>query len=160
MTSVARGAPARGFRGYDRLIDGMRPRSAEAGAFETIRVVSEGGARRLVREHRSAGKVMATSHALPPPREPAARDQAVFTDPARFEGSLERPGFRAVAFPRPKSRSGEDVLMPGALAVDPRSGRVFVASMKGGEVFALDDPTGDGKSARFVDYITRVASTR
>jgi hypothetical protein len=35
--------------------------------------------------------------------------------------------------------------MPRAVAVDPRSGRVFVASMKTGEILTLHDPTGDGK---------------
>jgi hypothetical protein len=42
--------------------------------------------------------------------------------------------------------------MPGALAVNPRDGRVFVASLKMGELFVLDDPSGDGQGARFVDY--------
>jgi hypothetical protein len=42
--------------------------------------------------------------------------------------------------------------MPGAVAVRQRDGRVFVASMKLGQLFVLDDPGGDGKRARFRDY--------
>jgi len=42
--------------------------------------------------------------------------------------------------------------MPSALAAHPRDGRLFVASMKMGEIFVLRDPTGDGKSARFDNY--------
>ena len=68
------------------------------------------------------------------------------------EGSLERPGYRAVAYPRPKLPNGEDALMPGGVAVDPASGRVFIASMKLGRIFALEDPTGDGREARYVDW--------
>jgi hypothetical protein len=64
---------------------------------------------------------------------------------------LERPGYRAVAYPRPKSVAGEDRIMPVALAVRPRDGRVFVSSLKTGELFALDDP-GDAASARFENY--------
>jgi hypothetical protein len=67
------------------------------------------------------------------------------------EGSLERPGYRAVAYPRPKTVSGEDRIMPGAVAVRPRDGQVFVASMKTGELFALRDPD-DPKRAHFENY--------
>jgi hypothetical protein len=42
--------------------------------------------------------------------------------------------------------------MPAALATDPKDGRVFVASMKTGEVFVVHDPTGDGRQARFDNY--------
>ena len=42
--------------------------------------------------------------------------------------------------------------MPGAVAVRPKDGQVFVASMKTGELFALRDPAGDGKKARFENY--------
>ena len=42
--------------------------------------------------------------------------------------------------------------MPSALAVHPRDGRVFVASLKTGELFVLSDPTGDGQQARFDNY--------
>jgi hypothetical protein len=42
--------------------------------------------------------------------------------------------------------------MPGALAVHPRDGRVFVSSLKTGELFVLHDPTGDGRKARFDNY--------
>jgi mono/diheme cytochrome c family protein len=68
------------------------------------------------------------------------------------EGSLIRPGYRAIAYPRAKTVSGEDRVMPSAVAVRPKDGQVFVASLKTGELFALRDPTGDGKNARFERY--------
>jgi hypothetical protein len=42
--------------------------------------------------------------------------------------------------------------MPVAIAASPRDGRVFIASMKMGELFVVDDPKDDGKEARFVNY--------
>jgi len=68
------------------------------------------------------------------------------------DGSLTRPGYRAIAYPRPKTVFGEDRVMPGAVAVRPRDSQVFVASMKTGELLALHDPDGAGKSARFERY--------
>jgi hypothetical protein len=47
---------------------------------------------------------------------------------------------------------GDDRILPSAVAVNPRDGRVFVASWKTGEIFRIDDPGGDGSEARFVDY--------
>src|SRR5262249_37571082 len=67
-------------------------------------------------------------------------------------GSLERPGYRAVAYSRPRTVSGEDRIMPAAIAVHPHTGRVFVASLKTGELFVLNDPGGDPGSARFVNH--------
>jgi hypothetical protein len=55
-------------------------------------------------------------------------------------------------YPRPKTISGEDLIMPGAVAVNPKDGRVFVASMKTGSLFVLNDPSGDAQQARFDDY--------
>jgi cytochrome c2/glucose/arabinose dehydrogenase len=145
------------FRGYDRLQDGVRVRS-EAGRGSTAREVAEtfrildGQDRLLMREVRSGGTMASSTCLLPAPRPPPAVEQVSFTDAAKAEGSLERPGYGAVAFPRPKTPSGEDLLMPSALAIDPPSGRVFVASMRMGEVFVLEDPNGDGRAARFVDH--------
>jgi len=68
------------------------------------------------------------------------------------EGSLVRPGYKAIAYPRPRTVSGEDRVMPSAVAVRPKDGQVFVASMKTGEFFALKDPSGDGMNARFERY--------
>ena len=73
-------------------------------------------------------------------------------DPEADAGRLDRPGYRAIAYPRPKTVTGEDRIMPGALAVGPRDGRLFVASLKTGELFTLADPGGDGRSARFDNY--------
>lgn len=64
-----------------------------------------------------------------------------------------RPGYRAVRFPMPKTVAGEDLLMPGAVAVDRRSDRLFVASIKRGEIFTLDEaPDLDPAKARFRDW--------
>jgi glucose/arabinose dehydrogenase len=65
---------------------------------------------------------------------------------------MVRPGYRAIAYPRPKTASGEDRILPAAVAVRPRDGQVYVASLKTGELFVLRDPTGDGKKARFDNY--------
>jgi hypothetical protein len=67
------------------------------------------------------------------------------------EGSLERPGYKAVIYPRLKTVSGEDRIMPGAVAVRAKDGAVFVASMKTGELFALRNPD-DAKNAKFELY--------
>jgi glucose/arabinose dehydrogenase/cytochrome c551/c552 len=88
-----------------------------------------------------------------PPAEPAPPWQGkALADLGQPEGSLRRPGYRAVAYPRVKTPSGEDRVMPAAVAVRPRDGRVFVASLKTGELFTLEDPGGDGRGARFVNY--------
>ncbi|MDB5306105.1 MAG: Cytochrome c [Gemmataceae bacterium] len=89
---------------------------------------------------------------LPPARPAPAWDGKAITFADAAEGSLVRPGYRAIAYPRPKTISGEDRIMPAAVAVRPRDGQVFVASLKTGELFALRDPTGDGRDARFENY--------
>jgi hypothetical protein len=89
---------------------------------------------------------------LPPARAVPAWAARPLPDPGRPEGPLVRPGYRAIAYPRPRTVSGEDRIMPGAIAVNPRDGRVFIASLKTGELFVLRDPTGDGRSARFDNY--------
>lgn len=67
-------------------------------------------------------------------------------------GSLTRPGYRAVSYPLPRLASGEDRVMPSALAVDPKTGQLFVASLKLGEVFALRDAQGGANSARWDNF--------
>ena len=89
---------------------------------------------------------------LPPARPALAWEGRASADPGRAEGSLERPGYRAIAYPRPKTPSGEDRVMPAAVAVHPTDGRVFVASLKTGELHVLRDPSGDGRGAHFDDY--------
>ncbi len=89
---------------------------------------------------------------LPAVAKPPVVERVILPDPGTIEGSLERPGYRAVAYPRPKTVSGEDRVMPVALAAHPKDGRVFVASMKTGELFVVRDPTGDGKKAVFENY--------
>src|SRR5262249_14722948 len=86
---------------------------------------------------------------LPDPASPPPVERTILADQMKIEGSLERLGYRAVAYPRPKTSSGEDRVMPAALAVDPKDGRVFVASMKTGEIFVVRDPTDDGRKAHF-----------
>src|SRR5262249_6608946 len=49
----------------------------------------------------------------------------------------------------PRTETGEDLLMPSALAADPRTGQLYVASFKHGDLFRLSDPDGDGKNIRY-----------
>lgn len=135
------------FLGYDRLPDGVRIRmqGESTEQTETVRLTMKDGQRRL-----EAGASWQT--VLPPPAPLPPLDQAVAFDPTPPPEKLERPGYRAIAYPRLRAANGMDLLMPGALAADPKTGRLFIASMKGGEIFALDDPTDDGKRARYVDY--------
>src|SRR5690606_10461063 len=90
--------------------------------------------------------------ALPAAARPPATAWPALAYPEPSEGSLTRPGYRAIAYPRPKTPSGDDHIMPIALASDPRSGRLFVAATRFGEIYALEDPTGDGRQAQFVGY--------
>jgi len=165
-------------RGYDRLPDGVRLRWQVAFAMaavevaETVRLQEADGQRRVLREFvlggvpanrtvevryqdgarvatAAAGRI---THLLPAAVAPPPIERVPVTDAGKIEGSLERPGYRAIAYPRPKSSAGDDLLMPGAVAANPRDGRVFVASMKAGEIFVLRDPGDDGKSARFENY--------
>jgi hypothetical protein len=110
------------FVGYDRLADGVRIRSTGS-----------------AQEYRLAGRKLGPIE-LPPAQTPAPLENVVLQDPGKFDGALERPGYRATALPRPKTASGEDLVMPGAIAADPRDGRVFVASMKRGELYVIRDP--------------------
>src|SRR5439155_19544639 len=89
---------------------------------------------------------------LPAPASPPVVKWPLSSDSGKMAGGLERPGYRAIAYPRPKTSSGEDRIMPAALAIDPKDGRVFVASMKTGEIFVVRDPTDDGRKARFDNY--------
>ena len=145
--------------GYERRAGGVRLRwqldfeKASVEIEETLRFVSEKGTRRLVRELRSPGEVdpVILKHDLPAAKVPPAWANKPLSFPDDPEGSLERPGYKAVMYPRPKTVSGEDRVMPGAVAVRPKDGQVFVASMKTGELFALRDPD-DAKRAKFELY--------
>lgn len=98
------------------------------------------------------------SHRIEAPRQPVLPDPPPLSEgpgDELFERDttlLERPGFRAVRYPRPKLTGGEDRVMPFALATDPSTARLYVASAKLGELFYLDDPHDDGRDARFVEY--------
>lgn len=122
------------FEGYDRLGDGVRIRSTGT-----------------AQEFRLSGRKLGPIE-LPPAQTPAPLEPVLLQDPGKFDGPMEQPGYRAIAYPRPKTSSGEDLVMPGAIAADPRDGRVFVASMKRGELFVIRDPDDTGKKAVFEDY--------
>jgi mono/diheme cytochrome c family protein/glucose/arabinose dehydrogenase len=154
------------FLGYERLADGVRIRvrlqfaSGPEEVTEEWRVRRAGGGRELVRALRwtslSERKPAAENRfPLPPPQVPpkleepsAARTKA---DDGPI-GPLQRPGYRAILYPRPKTAAGEDLVMPSALAADPRTGQLFVASFKQGDLFVLRDPSDDGRAARFENY--------
>ena len=91
---------------------------------------------------------------LPPAEEPEAPKTRIRRlGPSReTKGSLERPGYRAIHYPMPKTAGGEDAVMPCALAVDQETGNVLIASMKFGEIFVLRDPHDDGRDARFENF--------
>ena len=141
--------------GYDRLTDGARVRlranfeNRSVDGSETFRIVE----RNLEHEIKWGDKpaVAQPKYALPATKF-VPEHYPTLPDSGKIDGSLERPGYRAIAYPRPKTIAGEDLIMPGALAIDPVDGRVFVASMKMGELFVLRDPTGDGANARFENY--------
>jgi hypothetical protein len=122
--------PPGAFEGYDRLADGVR-----------IRITGS------VQEYRLAGRKLGPID-LPAAQTPPALESVVLQDPGKFDGALERPGYKALALPRPKTASNEDLIMPGAIAADPRDGRVFVASMKRGELYVIKDP----EKPAFEDY--------
>jgi hypothetical protein len=140
--------------GYDRLADGVRVRwrTGRVEVAETLRIRMDNGRRQLLHDIELDGGPRHHAYDLPARQPPAAVERAALSDPGATDGPLERPGYRAIAYPRPKGPSGEDLIMPGAVAVDPKDGRVFVASMKLGEVFLLKDPSGDGKKASFENY--------
>jgi hypothetical protein len=163
--------------GYDRLPDGVRLRwqaQFPAGAVaitETLRIVRDGPQGRLVRELKADGipvgarlefpglaatltpdtPTATADLPLPPAQAAPPWKGKPLADPGQPEGALERPGYRAVALPRPKTVSGEDRIMPAAVAVHPRDGRVFVASLKTGELFALHD-AADPRQAKWQNY--------
>jgi hypothetical protein len=127
------------YAGYELLADGVRIRSA-------------GGAVRWTLAGRSLKRDDVVEVELPAASAPPPLERMTLLDSAREEGSLVRPGYRAIAYPRPKTPSGDDLVMPGAIAADPRDGRVFVASMKRGEIYEVKDPNGDGVGATFEDW--------
>lgn len=124
--------------------------SASAGMAQVEQAVEVVTARLTPRQEKPI--VARVSFEIPPARSAPAWEGAKIVDTSPAEGSLDRPGYHAIAYPRPKTISGEDRVMPVALAVHPKDGRVFVASIKTGEVFLLRDPTGDGKQATFETF--------
>ncbi len=150
--------PAEQFQGYERLPDGVLLRWKYATKEKTIettellRITEAKGTRRLIREFRMGGEVAVDAKLdLPTAKTPPGWNLKPVSFPDDPDGSLTRPGYKAIAYPRPKTVSGEDRVMPGAVAVRPKDGKVFVASMKTGELFALRDPD-DPKRARFENY--------
>jgi len=93
---------------------------------------------------------VATARIPPPPAfdlAPNANQRRADEDEA-----LVRPGYRAVRYPMPVTAGGEDRIMPSALAVDPKSDRLFLASLKLGELFLLHDPNDNGHGAWYQDF--------
>ena len=158
---VGKPQPAeRTFLGYRRLADGVELRwqfrfgEDWFDVEEAIRFEPDSRRRQLLHTARLGGRSgdAGGAHRLPAAKAAPPWEHKPVTFADDPEGSLVRPGYRAIAYPRPKTVSGEDRVMPGAVAVRPRDGKVFVASMKTGELFALRDPTGDGKNATFENY--------
>jgi mono/diheme cytochrome c family protein len=91
---------------------------------------------------------------MPPSRSDAAISNSTTSGsaPGLIDGPNQQPGYRAIAYPRPTTSQGEDLVMPGAIVANPRDGRVFIASMKMGELFVLHDPHDNGQDARFEPF--------
>jgi cytochrome c551/c552 len=123
-----------------------------ASAGDAKGVTSEGQLRTTLVPNGSRTAIATIRYELPAPGSPPPVERVARSEPSKIEGSLTRPGYRAIAYPRPRTASGEDLIQPAAVAVNPRDGRVFVASLKMGEIFVLHDPTGDGKAVRFENY--------
>src|SRR5262249_23984379 len=135
----------------------LRQRGPGAVTVTAVRGTAEGSSRdgvfAAVLTPDAGGKAAAVLRCeLPPARPAPAWAGKPLPDPGRPDGTLERPGHPALAYPRPPTDSRQDRVLPGAVAVNPREGRVFVASLKTGELFVLNDPTDDGRSARFENY--------
>jgi mono/diheme cytochrome c family protein len=105
-------------------------------------------------------------YALLPPETPPAETiskvpSSVLDAEKSLIGPLTRPGYKAILYPRPKTASGEDLVMPSALATEPvadpgkvegpsgRRSKLYVASFKLGDLFILNDPNDNGRDATF-----------
>ena len=144
------GIPSRSVR---RMADAL-PREADAFAVvgRATETTRDGILRAVIEPNDHGNAIMTIAYPLPPAKAPASLEPVAPFDPGPVGGSLVRPGYRAIAYPRPRTRNGDDLVMPGALAINPKDGRVFVASMKSGAIYVLHDPTDDGREARFDDY--------
>src|SRR5205807_1227843 len=77
--------------------------SAAVGEAKTT---TEDGIFRAVLVPTSEHVVQATvRYELPEPKTPPPVERTILADQAKIEGSLERPGYRAIAYPRPKTSS-------------------------------------------------------
>lgn len=147
-----RGIPA----GRTILIQGGVPHSVSihvAASAGTVKTTSETGIVTNILIPNDKGDAAARiSYGLPPALVAPAVVRLPAIESGDIGGTLERPGYRAIAYPRAKTASGDDLIMPAALAVHPRDGRLFIASMKMGEIFVLREPSGEGQKARFDNY--------
>lgn len=85
------------------------------------------------------------------PAEPGVKP-AAFTWDAWVPGSAQRPGYRAVQHPLPRLPSGEDRVLPFAMATDAVTGTVYVASGKLGEIFRVKVDAKPGSLATLIDF--------
>ena len=171
-TRRATGSPRpveRTLLGYDRLPDGARVRGSasapgprrrrqshpptDRGVTFAVFARDAGRIRLEVRPaaltsaaDRTARPRVTSSSTCPPRRPPPAWDGSRCASPTPVEGSLERPGYKADRVPAAEDRLRRGPRHAGGGRRRPKDGRVFVASMKTGELFVLRDPTGDGKN--------------
>jgi len=75
-----------------------------------------------------------------------------FTWDEYVPGSTKRPGYRAVRHPLPKLPSGEDRVLPFAMATDAVTGTIYVASGKLGEIFQVHVDSKPGSLATLTDF--------
>jgi len=95
------------------------------------------------------------AHTVESPRRSMAAGEtkpAAFAWDDWFPGSMKRPGYRAVQHPLPKLPSGEDRVLPFAMATDFVTGTVYVASGKLGEIFQVQVDSKLGSLATLTDF--------
>jgi glucose/arabinose dehydrogenase/mono/diheme cytochrome c family protein len=126
------------------------PVTASAGTVQSTRAA--GIVTAIVTPNGEGVAAVRIAYGLPAAQEAPAVVRLPVTETGAIGGSRERPGYRAILYPRLETASGDDRIMPAALAVHPRDGRLFIASMKLGEIFVLREPAADGKNARWDDY--------
>lgn len=130
--------------GIVRITGRMQPAGSAGGA--SIAVVPTDRARNVGLEWAHALDSSRRSLAARAPKPKA------FTWDDWVPGSSTRPGYRAAQHPLPRLPSGEDRVLPFALATDPATGTVYVASGKLGEIFKVQVDSKLGSLATLTDF--------
>src|SRR5262249_28619816 len=118
---------------YSLLSDGVEvtllpntPQAQPSSRSERLRIRMQAGKRVFERDQQffidsKLKKHVTKNYDLPRPETPPPLDTAkvpasVLEGEKDLIGPLTRPGYRAILYPRPKTDTGEDLIMPSALA--------------------------------------------